>query len=135
MTSSGTTTSPEITIRRSIGSDAPLAPYTEVRAAGRVVAWATMQLLPGVGGMTLNIHLDCAAGHQPAWARRLLVHDLLRRAEHAGIHRVLMVIPLGDTEVLEALPAHFDSVTTRSAGASCIVEAEIMPASRSVLAG
>lgn len=135
MTSSSTTANSEMSVRRPIASDAPMAPRTEVRASGRVVAWATVQLLPGVHETTLNIHLDYAAGHQPTWARRLLVHHLLNRAEHAGIDRVLMVVPLGDTEVLEVLREHFAAITTRSAGASCIVEAEILPLSRTARAG
>jgi hypothetical protein len=134
VTSSSTTADPQVTVRWPTGSDAPMTPHAEVRAGGRVVASATVQLLPGVDETTLNIHIDCAAGHQPAWARRLLVHDLLNRAEHVGLHRVLMVVPLGDT-VLEVLRDHCDTITTRSAGVSCIVEAEITPPSRTVRAG
>lgn len=100
-----------------------------------MVAWATAQLLPGSPDATLNIHVDRAAGHHPAWARRLLVHDVLNRAERAGIHRVLMVVPLGDTEILEVLHEHSLTVTSRAAGASCIVEAEIGLPARTVRAG
>lgn len=90
------------------------------------MAWATTRL-PDTDGAMLTIHIDCVAGHQPPWARRLLVHDLLNRARQAGIRRVLLVVPLGDTEILDALREHCDTITTRAAGVSCILEAEIDP--------
>lgn len=121
--------------RRVAGGRAPIAPYTEVRAGGRAVARASTQLLPGPTGDTLNIHIDCEAGHQPPWARRLLVHDLLNRAGHAGIEQVLMVIPLGDVELVEALREHCEPVATRAAGSSCIVEARLVAPTRSRRAG
>lgn len=109
---------------------APLAPCTEVRAGGRVVARATTQLVPGPAGDTLTIHIDREAGHQPPWARRLLMHDLLNRAGHAGIEHVLLVIPLGDVELVEAVREHADGVATRAAGSSCIVEARVVSRTR-----
>ena len=127
MTRTRTTSDPEIAVRANVDSDVAIAPHTEVRAAGRVLANATTQLLPGPAGTTLNIHIECAAGHQPPRARRLLVHDLLNRAERARIDRVLMVIPLGDTEILDTLRERCRTMTTRSAGSTCIVEAEIGP--------
>ncbi|HEV7205569.1 MAG TPA: hypothetical protein VGN18_13250 [Jatrophihabitans sp.] len=128
MTSSGRETNRRATVRRPFGRGAPIAPLTEVRAGGRVVARATARLQPGADRPALTIHIDCAAGHQPPWARRLLVHDLLNRAEQAGIARVSMVVPLGDTELFEALNEHCVTITTRAAGVSCILEAEIVPA-------
>lgn len=119
-----------VAVRRTFDGEAPISAHSAVRIGGRVVAEATTQLLPSSDGDTLNIHIECVAGHQPPWARRLLVHDLLDRAGHAGLHRVLMVVPLGDSEILEALRGHCDHVSTRAAGSTCIVEAEIRPSSR-----
>jgi len=116
---------PPVTFRRQAGGDAPISPTTEIRAGDRVVARATTQALPDAIGPALSVHIECASGHQPPWARRLLVHDVLARAERAEVERVLVIIPLGDSEVLDALRAHCHDVVTRSAGSTCIVEARL----------
>lgn len=115
------------TVRRPSHTTAPIAPHTEVRAGGRIAAQATTAVLSDASGDILHIHLECAAGHQPPWARRLLVHDLLTRAEHAHIERVLVVLPLGDSEILDVLREHCRDLKSRPAGASCIVDAVIEP--------
>jgi hypothetical protein len=117
-------------VRRNVGGGAAIAPHTEVRAGGRVVARATTELTAAPDGELLTIHVDCVSGGQPPWARRLLVHDLLNRAERAAITRILMVAPIGDTEILEVVREHCRDVTTRGAGSTCIVEARIHPSGR-----
>lgn len=130
MTQTVKRTEPALAVRRTFDGEAPISAHTAVRIGGRVVVEASTQLLPTADGDTLNIHIGCVAGHQPPWARRLLVHDLLDRAEHAGLHRVLMVVPLGDSEILDALREHCDHVSIRAAGSTCIVEAEIRCSTR-----
>lgn len=120
----GAPADPKTVAGRLLRGGAQIPPRTEVRAGGQVVAWAATQVQPGISEATVNIQVECAAGHQPAWARRLLVHDVLTRAEYAGCRRVVLVLPLGDTEILDALRQHCHPATTRAAGASCIVEGE-----------
>lgn len=116
-----------IGLTRAPGPDAGIAPVTEVRAGGRVVARATTRLLPG---SALDIHMECAEGHQPPWARRLLLHDLLTRATRAGIERVTLTIPLGDAEIVDALSEHCGEFALRAAGENWLVTAEIRAAQR-----
>lgn len=123
MVSTLSTTQPAA--RRLVGNDAPIAPRTEVRVGGRVVAWADATVLPDPMGDTLDVHIECASGHQPPWARRLLVHDLLNRAERAGIAHLRLACPLGDIEIIDAVDEHCHPVAPRSAGSTCIVEGDL----------
>src|SRR5690349_5950621 len=104
-----TMTSERASAMRRPARDPRIAPRTEVRAGGRVVARATTATVPGTAGDTLAIRIECASGHQPPWARRLLVHDLLGRAKRAGVERVNLAIPPGDGEILDALREHSDT--------------------------
>ncbi|HEV7203808.1 MAG TPA: hypothetical protein VGN18_04315 [Jatrophihabitans sp.] len=114
-----------LTARRPVGSGAPIAPRTEVRVSGRVVAWSSAKVVLDPAGDTLDVRIECTGGDQPPWARRLLVHDLLNRAQHAGISRVTLACPLGDVEIIDALNDHCQPVVARSAGTTCIVEADL----------
>ncbi len=112
--------------------DARIAPHTEVRAGGRVVARATTVPVPGSSGGILGIRIEGVSGHQPPWARRLLVHDLLSRARRAGVERVNLTIPAGDSEILDALHEHSDafaigSFTIHSSDAERMVEIGLRP--------
>ena len=102
-----------------------ILPHAEVHADGRVAAWADSELVPTQDGNDVRIRLQVAGGHQPAWARRLLLHDVLDRAASAHACHVTLTAPLGDPEILALIRERCTGVTTRSAGATCLIEADL----------
>jgi hypothetical protein len=102
-----------------------ILPHAEVHADGRVAAWADSELVPTQDGNDVRIRLQVAGGHQPPWARRLLLHDALDRAASAHACHVMLTAPLGDPEILALIRERCTGVTTRSAGATCLIEADL----------
>lgn len=107
------------------GAHSPIEAHSEVRASGRVVAWADTEVRSDADGHHLGICIGIESGHQPPWARRLLVHDLLTRAAHQGLHRIEVALPLGDCEILDVVRSHSAHVDVRAAGSTCLVEADL----------
>ena len=102
-----------------------ILPHAEVHADGRVAAWADSELVPTQDGNDVRIRLQVAGGHQPTWARRLLLHDVLDRAASAHASHVTLTAPLGDAEILGLIRERCTGVTTRPAGATCLIEADL----------
>jgi hypothetical protein len=104
---------------------------SEVLSEGRAVAWGEIDLDPDVPQPEARGRLWVAAGRLPRDARRRIVDEVLDRALHAGTHRLHMTIALGDSETINLLRERCATVQTRSAGSTCLVEAELpRPAAR-----
>lgn len=91
---------------------------TEGRMAGNVLVLKQDDVL--------LIDFTVAHGHLPAAIRRDLVERAFRLPEFNLTHqRVLVVIPLGDVDLLQDLQARLCDARTRAAGATCLIEATI----------
>jgi hypothetical protein len=71
----------------------------------------------------LSVHIG--AGHLPASVRPELLRRVFALPEVAGHHALRASIPTGDAELLLALQERCVSITTRVAGATCLVDALI----------
>ena len=74
--------------------------------------------------------LNVEPGHQPTGSRKRLVDAVLDRPEVHDQQRLEATLPIGDTEILERLRERCDDVQTRSAGATCLVDADLPEANR-----
>lgn len=99
-------------------------PRTEVHTDGQLVAWADTEFVPGRDGGELRLRLHIVGGHQPPWIRRLLIANALDRAAATEAHHLTVTAPLGDSQLLALIRDRCTHVTTRAAGATCLIEAD-----------
>lgn len=71
----------------------------------------------------VTFHLD--AGHLPVGVRPELVDSVFSLPDIEDHSILEAAIPLGDTVLLDALRERCSSVTTRAAGATCLIEGTI----------
>jgi hypothetical protein len=94
--------------------------HIQVVQDGRVVG--TAEVHP-IGGATVRADLRVEAGHHAVGVGATLVDAVL--AEARGGARLEATLPSGDTDSLDRLRARCDDLETRSAGASCLVDATL----------
>ena len=68
----------------------------------------------------ISFHLD--SGHLPAQTRQELVDSVFELSEVSSGRTLHAAVPMGDVELLDALRRRCVSMTTHSAGATCLVE-------------
>jgi hypothetical protein len=76
----------------------------------------------------VEIHFHTRGGHVPQGVRRLLVEAVFDLPELRERRRLLASVPIGDAELLDQLRRRCESMDTRAAGATCLVDAELGPA-------
>ncbi|HTW01665.1 MAG TPA: hypothetical protein VMF87_15305 [Streptosporangiaceae bacterium] len=98
----------------------------EVSDNDRTVAAAEVTISAGPGG-TVQASLRAESGHISPGSRASLVDAVLDLPEVAGCARLTAVLPLGDFESLQRLRERCWNVIARPAGASAILEADLLP--------
>ena len=104
-------------------ADQPAHRHVEVSDGKRVVASAQVTTSPEDPG-TAQASLQAESGHLPAGSRASLVDAVLDLPELQGAH-LEATVPLGDAESLQRLEERTDGMTTRAAGSSALVDADL----------
>jgi hypothetical protein len=94
---------------------------------GHVVAVADLETSDDPTVIRASLHAE--AGHRPVGAGARLVDAVLDLDETRRRHTLEAALPLGEVEALQQLRSRCHDVKTRSAGATCLVEARL-PGSR-----
>jgi hypothetical protein len=108
--------------------------HVEIRDGGQTVASAdvTTKTEPEA---TAQASLRAAPGHIAPGTRASLVDTVMDLPEVQESKRLQAALPLGDSESLGRLRERCADVTTRAAGASALLDADIPPAAPSGTAG
>jgi hypothetical protein len=96
----------------------------EVSDADRTVATAEVTTAERSGG-TARVSLRAVAGHITPGRRASLVDAVLELPEVRDSARVEAALPLGDSETLHRLQERCQDVSTRPAGWSALVDANL----------
>ena len=99
------------------------ARHVEIEKDGRMVRDADIQPLPGHSVVRADLHVE--SGHLPVGTGAELVDAVLDLPESREGSRLEATLPIGDAEPLERLRERCETVETRSAGASCLVDATL----------
>jgi len=105
-------------------ADEPAHRHVEVSDGTRVVASAQVTTSPEDPG-TAQASLQAESGHLPAGSRASLVDAALDLPELQGGAHLEATAPLGDAESLQRLEERTDGMTTRAAGSSALVDADL----------
>jgi hypothetical protein len=98
-------------------------PRTEIvhDEAGRRVASADIKVVNEVARASLSVE----AGHVPAGTREQLVDAVLDSPEVNASHQIDVAIPIGDADMLHRIRERCDTTESRTAGASCLIKADV----------
>ena len=108
-------------------TDPGLHHHLEVKDGDETVAAADVTTPPEAEG-TAQASLRAAPGHVPPGHRASLVDAMMDLPEVRGSSRLEAAVPLGDSETLGRLRERSDNATTRYAGSSALLDADIPPA-------
>ena len=89
---------------------------------GRPLAVARIDLLDAD---TARAALHVVPGHLPVGTRSRLVDAVFDDPDVRARHQVQMTVPLGDVEILDRVRQRRSIATFRSAGSTCLLEAEL----------
>jgi hypothetical protein len=98
----------------------------EVTDGDRVVASAQVTASSGTP-TTARAYLHAESGHLPTGSRARLVDAVLDLAELRGNDHLEATVALGDAESLHRLRERTDDMTTRAAGCSALIDADLRP--------
>jgi hypothetical protein len=101
--------------------------HIEIRDGDETVAAADVTTPPEAEG-TAQASLRAAPGHIAPGSRASLVDAVMDLPEVQESSRLEAALPLGDTETLGRLRERSDNPTTRPAGSSALLDADIPPA-------
>jgi hypothetical protein len=99
----------------------------EIRDGEETVAAADVTISPG-SEATAHASLRAAPGHIPPGRRASLVDAVMDLPQVQESTRLEAALPLGDSETLGRLRERSENPTTRAAGSSALVDADIPPA-------
>ena len=130
--------SPSTSISRAVSRDG-LARLTErgPRGNGRPRKWRSLSIACRTAGApiglssprstpdTAQVSLHAESGHLPVGSRASLVDAVLDLPEVQNSTHLEATVPLGDAESLQRLSERTDHMTTRAAGASALIDAEL----------
>lgn len=98
--------------------------HVEINDGDRTLASAEVTTFEESESTTLaSLHAE--SGHLPAGVRSSLVDAVLDLPEVQESARVRVAVPRGDAESLYRIQQRCDEVTTRAAGATAFVEADL----------
>ena len=100
--------------------------HVEIKEGDETVAAADVTIAPESEG-TAQASLRAAPGHVPPGDRASLVDAVMDLPEVQKSTRLEAAVPLGDSETLGRLRERSDNSTTRAAGSSALVDADIPP--------
>jgi hypothetical protein len=95
----------------------------EVDEDGSVVAFADVERTEGADAATARLHVE--GGHRPPGTGARLIDAVLQTPAVKEAGAVIAAVPKGDGEAIETMQQRLPSATTRSAGSTVIVEAEV----------
>lgn len=95
--------------------------HLEVHTGPEVFASADLATQAGA----VDVRISVRGGHLPVHARRDLVEAVFEQVHGAAGTAVAGAVPLGDSELLDAMHSHLSHVRTRAAGCTCLIEAEL----------
>jgi hypothetical protein len=98
-------------------------PTIQIAEDGRTLA--TAEVHPTDDEHVVHSDLHVESGHLPVGTRSRLVDAVLEHPEVDHADRLLVTMPLGDTEMLARVRERCDDVEARAAGATKIVEARL----------
>lgn len=101
-------------------TDDPSTHHVHLEENGRLVASAEVRT-PEDGAAQASFHVE--PGQLPAGTRSALVDAALEVADTRPGDRLTASAPLGDGEILDRVHDRYTDVTTRSAGATVLIEA------------
>jgi hypothetical protein len=107
-----------------IGPDRPQ--HVEIKDGDETVAAAEVTTSQEPGG-TAQASLHAAPGHIAPGSRASLVDAVMDLPEVQASERLQATVPLGDAESLERLRERTDDTTTRPAGSTALLDANIRP--------
>jgi hypothetical protein len=111
---------------RTDGHDAPQThDSVEVSRDGQVVAAADISTTSAPADPA-KVALSARRDVAPPGARGELVDQVLDHPDVAASDSVHVVVPLGDTESISRLQERTTNVTARAAGASSVIEADVV---------
>ena len=100
--------------------------HLEIKDGDETVAAADVTIPPEAEG-TAQASLRAAAGHVPPGRRASLVDAVMDLPEIQESSRLEAAVPIGDSETLGRLRERSENATTRAAGASALLDADIPP--------
>jgi hypothetical protein len=95
----------------------------DIEIDGRAVAAADVEQHDEPGVVRAALHVE--PGVPPPGSRARLVDTILNLPEVHTQRRLEATLPIGETEILQRLRERCDSVQTRPAGATCLVDADL----------
>jgi hypothetical protein len=101
----------------------------EIKDGDQTVASADVTTAQGAEG-TARTSLHAASGHVPPGRRAELVDAVLDLPEVQASTRLEATVPLGDGESLDRLREQTEDTTTRPAGSTVLVDADLPSAGR-----
>jgi hypothetical protein len=99
--------------------DTPAA--IEIVRGGTIAAHAGIRTEPD--GVYVEMHTE--AGHLPMTVRPALLRAVFRRGEIVAGQKVVITIPLGDSDLLRGIERHCTVNSVNGAGASCLIRAHV----------
>jgi len=100
--------------------------HVEIKDGEDTVAAAEVTTSPEPGG-TAHASLHAAPGHIAPGSRASLVDAVMDLPEVQASEHLQATVPLGDSESLERLRERTDDTTTRAAGSTALLDANIPP--------
>ena len=97
--------------------------HVEVAKDGRTVREADIRPLPDSSVVRADLHVE--AGPQPVGTGAELVDAVLDLPASQAGSRLEATLPMGDTEPLDRLRERCETVETRPAGSTCLVDASL----------
>ena len=101
--------------------------HLEIKDGDATVAAADVTIAPedGPGPVTAQTSVHAVPGHVPPGRRASLVDAVMDLPDVQESARLEAAVPLGDSETLERLRERSENATTRAAGASALLDADI----------
>lgn len=104
--------------------------HVEIKDGDRTVAAAEVTTSQEADG-TAQASLHAAAGHIAPGSRASLVDAVMDLPEVQASEHLQVTVPLGDSESLERLRERTEDTTTRQAGSTALLDANIPPDNQS----
>ena len=98
--------------------------HVEVKDGDQTVAAAEVTTVRHAEG-TVRTSLQPSSGHMPPGSRASLVDAVMDLPDVQDSARLEAALPLGDSETLGRLRERSENATTRAAGASALLDADI----------
>ena len=114
-------------------TDQPPRRNVEIFYGDRVVTSAYVTVSPAVSH-TVRASVHAQSGHLPAGSRTNLIDAILELPEVQASGHLEVTVPLGDAESIQRLGQRTYRMTTRAAGASVLIDADL-PEDRSLARG